>query len=270
MQTVIYADVLFTVNFFITFLLLSITMKLMKKSTKLYRLLIGSGIGGLSSFFVLADNVSPFVSGGVKLLFACFIVFSACSFNRVLPFLKAVGIFFFSNMIFLGIIIALWLLFKPKGVVINNANVYFDVSAGMLLASALVAYIITLAVVRIINKTTSSKAIYSMQIVVNNQSVKLYALADTGNKLREPFSNYPVIVVNSEKLKKISENLPKRIIPCNTVSQSSCLSAFKPDCVIVSSGKNTVNLTQVYVALSENSLSGDEFSAVINPEILNI
>ena len=47
LMTVIYVDVLFIVNFFITFFLLLVTAKLSKRDDKLGRCVLASFIGGL-------------------------------------------------------------------------------------------------------------------------------------------------------------------------------------------------------------------------------
>ena len=267
--TVIYADILFVLNFFITFLLLSITFKLLKKSPPLYRLLIAAAAGGAYSFVIFADKMAFATGFAAKLAAACIMVLISQRFYSVFSFFKAVGVFFFSNMLFLGIISALWFAFKPEGVVVNNSSIYFNVSAGVLLFSALAAYLITAVVLRIVNSCNASKQIYSLKIECGSESVSVFALADTGNKLREPFSGAGVIIVNSKEVEKIAKGRAQRVIVCKTVSGSSCMNAFKPDRVIVKTGKKEVELGEVYIALSSNALENSEFSAVINPKIIS-
>ena len=90
------------------------------------------------------------------------------------------------------------------------------------------------------------------------------SLPDSGNKLKEPFSDYPVIIVDKSKIPEKCE----RLIPCQTVSGEGMLKAFKPDKVIISSSKNKIELTKVYVAFSE--VKSKSFSAILSNELINI
>ncbi|MGN0521087.1 MAG: sigma-E processing peptidase SpoIIGA [Eubacterium sp.] len=261
---IIYVDVLFVINFFITFLLLLFTGKMIKREVKIYRLLIGAALGGLYSLVILFDELNFLVSFFGKIAAALVIVFAAFGFKRLYLYIKAAAIFFFSNMLFLGIMLALWFAFKPQGITVKNNVVYFDISAKLLLISAALAYIISVAVVKIYNHTVAKKEIYSLTVFKNNRQIHMFAFLDSGNKLREPFSDYPVIIADKSKLDFDEE----RIIPYNTVGGEGVLKAFKPDKIILSSGKKKYETERVYIALS--TVDSKDFSAILNPEILNI
>ncbi len=261
---IIYVDVLFVINFFITFLLLLFTCKTAKRENKMTRLLLGAALGGLYSLVILVDELHFLVSFFAKIAMGFLIVFVAFGFKRFYLYIKTSAIFLFSNMLFLGIITALWFAFEPKGVAINNSVVYFDISAGVLLISAVLAYVISIAVVKIYNHTVSKKEIYSLTVCKDNRQVHMFAFLDSGNRLREPFSDYPVIIADSSKFDFNEE----RIIPYNTVGGEGVLKAFKPDKIILSSGKKNYETSRVYIALS--TVDSKEFSAILNPEILNI
>ncbi|MCM1115544.1 MAG: sigma-E processing peptidase SpoIIGA [Clostridium sp.] len=261
---VIYVDVLFVLNFFISYLLLLLTKQLTKTTARTYRMLIAAFVGGVYALVILAPKLHFLVTVFGKLLVSAFMVLLAFGFSRLAVYLKALAFFYFSNILFLGIVLAFWLFFKPDGIVINNDVVYFDIPAIVLLLSALTAYIISILVIRIYNRTISKKEIYSLTIYKNGQAYHLFAFLDSGNKLKEPFSNYPVIIADSSKIAFEAE----RIIPYNTVGGEGMLKAFKPDKIIVSNGKSSFESERVYVALS--TVESKDFSAILNPELLNI
>lgn len=258
----IYVDVLFVLNFFITYLLLLLTKLLNRREAKTYRLIIASFIGGIYSLVIIVDELNFLITIFGKILVSVLIVFTAFGFNRLTLFLKNILVFYFSNMILLGVILAIWLVFRPDGVVIHNNSVYFDISARALLLSAFFAYILSVAIVKIYNHTLGSNEIYSLTIFSGENQWHMFAFADSGNKLKEPFSDYPVIIVDKSKL-SVDTN---RVIPFNTVGGEGLLEAFKPDKVIISTGKRTVETDKVYIALS--TVESKDFSAIINPEIL--
>ena len=261
---VVYVDVLFVVNFFITYLLLLFTSLLLKRSGKTVRLLIASAAGGLYSLVILADDLGFLLSAVGKLLVSFLIVLVAFGFKRLTVYLKSVLLFYFSNLLFLGVVMAVQLLFGTSVTAINNSTVYFDISAKVLLVSAFLAYIISVAAIKIYNHTIERKQIYSLTIDKNGTTTHLYAFSDSGNKLKEPFSDYPVIVADKNKLSFDAE----RVVPYNTVGGEGVLQAFKPDKVVISNGRNSFETDRVYIAMS--TVDSKEFSAVINPEILNI
>ncbi|MGN1202124.1 MAG: sigma-E processing peptidase SpoIIGA [Eubacterium sp.] len=261
---VIYVDVLFVVNFFITYLLLLLTKLLVKANPKTVRLLISSFIGGSYSLVILIDKLHFLITAFGKIIVSVIIVLAAFGFKRASVFIKTLCIFYFSNMILLGVILAIWLIFKPQGIAIHNDIVYFDIPAKVLLFSALAAYLLALLAVKIYNRTVGKNEIYSLTVFKDGKEIHMYAFADTGNKLKEPFSDYPVIVVDSSKISFEAE----RVIPFNSVGGEGVLKAFKPDRVIISTGKKSFETDKVYIAVS--SVDSKDFSAILNPEIINI
>ena len=191
---VIYVDVLFVVNFFITYLLLISTSFFAKSEIKQYRAVFASVLGGLYSLVIIFDKLNFLLSAIGKVFASLLIVFVAFGFIRVWTYFKNFIIFYFSNVLFLGVISAICMLFSPKGMTVKNSNVYFDISATQLLVSAFCAYLVTYIIIKITNRTLAKGEIYSLSIFVDNNEYKFYAFADSGNKLREPF---PIIGYNS-------------------------------------------------------------------------
>ena len=159
---------------------------------------------------------------------------------------------------------AVQLLFSPDSIALHNGTVYFDISAKVLLFSAFAAYLISVAVIKIYNHTIEKRQIYSVTIKKNGRDTHLYALSDSGNKLKEPFSDFPVIVADKEKISYDAE----RVVPYNTGGGEGILQAFRPDKVVISNGQIAFEKDRVYI--SKSTVDSKEFSAVINPEILNI
>jgi len=262
---VIYIDVLFIINFFITFFLLQLTSRLSKNEDKLWRLVLGSLLGGAYSLVILADDLHFLVSIAGKLAVGALIVLVSFRLHGFKNYIKEVFIFFFANLMFLGIIIGTWMIFKPKGVVINNSTVYFNISAKLLLFSALFAYLLSVFIIRIYNNKIAKKELYQAVISKNNNEYKFFAFADSGNNLKEPFSNYPVIVAD----KALFENVEtERLIPYSTIGGEGVLNAFKPDKAVIITSRGQTEISNVYVALNDNLKKG-EYRGIINPKILN-
>lgn len=262
---VIYVDVLFIINFFITFFLLQLTAKLSKNEDKLWRIILGSLLGGVYSLVILADDLQFFLSIIGKLAAGALIVLVSFKLRGFKNYIKEVFIFFFANLMFVGIMIGTWMIFKPKGVVINNSTVYFNISAKLLLFSALFAYLLSIIIIRIYNNKIAKKELYQAVISKNNKEYKFFAFADSGNNLKEPFSNYPVIIAD----KKLFDDIEtERLIPYSTIGGEGVLNAFKPDKTVIITGRGQTELSNVYVALNDNLRKG-EYGGILNPKILN-
>lgn len=265
-MNVIYVDVLFVVNFFITFFLLLVTAGFSKRNEKLWRTVLASFIGGAYSLVILWESLNFAVSFLGKLSVAFIIVLTAFKFRGIKTYIKETAVFFFVNLLFVGIIIGLWFIFKPKGVVINNSTVYFNISAKVLLITAFAAYLISALIIRIYNNKTASKELYSVTVFKDNFKIKFFAFADSGNNLKEPFSDFPVIVAE----KRLFENiLCQRLIPYSTIGGEGVLGAFKPDKVEISSSVGSVEINDIYIALSDSVKKG-EYQGILNPKILNV
>lgn len=261
---VIYADVLYVLNFFITYLLLLLTGLFNRKAKKAWRLAAASCLGGAYSLVIFAPKLNFLVSFLGKLAVSLLLVIIAFGIVSVKQLAKNLAVFYFSNLLLLGIITGLWMLARPQGVAVKNNTVYFDIPAFAMLAAGLCAYVIALVTVKIHNSSISKNEIYSLTIDYLGKSVHLYAFADSGNKLVEPFSGYPVIVADSDKL-PFEAN---RIIPYSTVGGEGALKAFKPDRVTISLGKEKIVTNKIYVAKSD--VKGKEYSAILNTDILKL
>lgn len=265
---VVYIDVLFIINFFITFLLLQLTAKICKKDVSLVRFVLAAAIGGLYSFILVVQGVPDYAVAVSKVVATVIIVLTAFKFYRVKSFLLTLGCFLFSSLVFLGVIVGIYFATGSKLISVNNSVVYFNIGARALLFCALFAYLLSCIIVRLHNRSIAKNEVYTLEITSKGQSVTLFAFADTGNKLREPFSNAPIIVARRQSVEGlVNDNI--RLIPTNTVNGKSLMVAFKPDKIMLKSAKGSAVIENAYIALSDE-INGDGFSAVVNPEILSV
>lgn len=218
---------------------------------------------------ILAPELPFYILLISKIAAAVIIMLIAFKFYRVKSFFLSLFIFLFSNFLFLGIIIGIYTILKSDFIAINNSVVYLDISARGLLICAFVSYLISCLVVRLYNKNLSKNEVYTITIENNSQSVNLFAFADTGNKLREPFSNAGVIIADKSKVESLVDENKVRLIPASTVNDKSLLVSFKPERVIIKSSSTQEVVDNVYIALSDE-IKNENFSAILNPEILSI
>lgn len=242
---------------------------LSKKKKVLIRFILASIIGGLYSIIIFAEGLPTALLWLTKIISAFLIVFVAFRFSRVTQYMKTVFLFFISSVIILGVTIALCYIFNLDFIAINNSVMYFDISAQTIILSALCAYLLSSVVLRLYNRTLSKKDIFSLVITNNGNTVNLVAFLDTGNRLREPFSNMPVIIVKKAKCEHIIGDTKTRLVPATTVNKTDFIVAFKPDNIILKSSKGEEVIENVYVGLVED-LGCESYQAILNYDILSI
>lgn len=285
MQRVIYIDVLFCVNFIIDFLLLMSVRKFLSLKARYRRMVLGSVVGALSSFVIFLPPMNEFISLMIRLVTAFTVVFATFFPTSRKSFLKAVSAYFLITFCFCGACIAFFMLFSPP-VAIRNGAVYMDISPIMLVGIISACYFLIRIICRVTGRSMPSREICRLIIKHNDITVELIAKTDTGNTLKEPFSNLPVIVAEKAKLEmllpsEISDYLARtvtvsgnscdyisniRLIPYNSVGGDGLLPAFKPDLISVSLNGKSIQI-EAYIAVTNRKLS-ETFSAIVPSEII--
>lgn len=248
-------------------------------------MVLGSVVGAISSFVIFLPPMNELISLIIRLVTAFAVVFATFFPTSRKAFLKAVSAYFLITFCFCGACIAFFMLFSPP-FAIRNGAVYIDISPLMLVGIILACYIVIRIICRVSGRSVPSQEICWLTIEHNGASVKLIAKTDTGNMLKEPFSNIPVIVAEREKLetllpKEISDYLLKtasvdntsyeymssiRLVPYNSVGGEGLLPAFKPDSIIILlNGRSTK--ADAYIAVTNRKLS-ETFSAIVPSEII--
>ena len=287
MKQTIYIDILIAVNLFINYILLLLTAKFLSLKWKSIRLVFGEILSGIYSLYILFPETNLFLSILVKLIMSIPIVWCVFGFKSLKSFIKITLCFYAINFLFSGMMLGLWILFRPSSMEMNNGVVYFNISPLVLIASTIVSYFIIEIFYRIIGKNHIKNSFYEIKINIEDSPVKLRAKVDTGNILREPFSNLPVIIVRKSTAEKIippkllglldnyyqnTNNIssyevkyPIRMVPFKTVAGSGVFPAFKP--------KNIINpegiLKKAYIAICPDRTLSEEIGALINPELIS-
>lgn len=252
-----------------TFFVLRVTARLTKKDAKTIRLVLASSVGAFYSFVILLDELPFYIIALSKLLSAVIIVLVAFRFYRVSSFVFSLMVFFFSSLIILGVIVGACYLFNTSAIAVNNSSVYFDISARGLVLAGFVAYVMSSVVVRLYNRVLSSRELYTLIVENNGERSVMLAMLDTGNRLREPFSNQPVIVVSRDSVEHLVGDSNIRYVPASSVNNRTLLPAFKPSSIVLKSNKGSEVIENAYIAMSDD-IDSSTFSAVLNPEILSV
>jgi stage II sporulation protein GA (sporulation sigma-E factor processing peptidase) len=174
--------------------------------------------------------------------------------------------------------IAVWHIFKPYGMLINNSVVYFDISPVVLVMSTVIAYFIFIFLSLIFKRSSNMADTCEVTIMAGENKTKISAIIDTGNSLKDNFGKSEIIITDSsvayslfgENDLSVNPKLKQRyrLIPCNTVSGECLLEGYRCDKAEIQSKNNKLILEKPIIALSKTPIN-DGYSAIINPEILD-
>ena len=248
MEVTVYADVLMAVNFLIDYLLLLFCGRLGGRAIFRRRLLLGALIGALVSLVIFLPPLPFWAMTGIKLLSAAAMVALAFRWQGVRGFCWDVFLFFTVSFLLAGICLGLWLGFGAGGLFCRNGVTYFQVSLPVLLGTVSGAYLLLTLYDRLRRSPAGETA--AVTLSRNGRTIRLRALRDSGNRLKEPFSGSPVAVAElapvlsllteEEAAAALAPDYPTgesppslRPVPCRTVQGAGLLPAFRPDRVEV-------------------------------------
>jgi stage II sporulation protein GA (sporulation sigma-E factor processing peptidase) len=141
-----------------------------------------------------------------------------------------------------------------------------------LMLSVMIIYIfIYRMIVFIGDRKKMSTLIFTVDIVNKNYKKTIRAFLDTGNELREPASNLPVLIVEREILSEIMlEGNNTYHIPYTVVNGTGGkLIGFKPEYINIHIDKN-IETRDVIIAFCEYKLSKDnDYNGLMSRGILN-
>ena len=197
LQTVIYADVLVSVNIFITYIILVCT-RLAAKQRCFGRLMsaAASVIGGFSSLIVLAGDIGIFFSILFRVVTAAVICAVAFVPRSLKVFLRCFAAFFLVSFIFGGLMFAVEAAFMPHGLIFYNGTVYFDISVSSLALMCLFCYGVFIAADHFIKRRAADGTVYELTVFFRGRSASVNALYDTGNTAADTLSGRPVVLVS--------------------------------------------------------------------------
>lgn len=237
----IYIDELIILNFIIDFLILKTTSKILKLNTTTQRIIISSVFGEISLLYLLV-NLNNVELTLFKLLIGIIMNLLAFGYHDIKEFIKNL-IYFYMFSFFLG-----------------GTLYYFKIESLIKYQY----YILLIPIIMNILKyfAYNLKNIISLRHKVtiylkNGKVLYLNGYMDTGNTLKDPYSNKNVIIIN----KDIEENY--FLVPFKTIDNSSLMKCFNPKKVFID---GLGERKDIVVGISNKKFKG--FSCLLNYNLM--
>ncbi len=180
---------------------------------------------------------------------------------------------------------------------IQNGIIVGNYTLVTIFLGVIVAFVIILLAFRFVKAKISKKDLYCNIIIkINQKRIKTKAMIDTGNLLKEPITNIPVVVVESKllfktipneilenienilggDLEKIPENIKNeymsklKVIPFSSLGkQNGMLLGLKADGIEIEEENNVKNVDKVILGIYNKRLSKkDEYGALLGIDVI--
>lgn len=290
MQQDVFVDLLFIINFSMDSLCLYICAKIMHRKVTAARILLASAIGGLYSVLALFISVHPTVSIIIDIL-VCLIICAICFAEFGRRFISII----LSSFLFLGIsmmtggcMTAIFNFLNRLDLPLSDID-EDSLSTYLFAIVAAIAGFICLRHGQLITRRSSITEC-EVTIFLRDNEIKLYALADSGNLVKDPISGKSVIIVDKAKISAhvdlsaiddftsmsfSSERFKGlRLIPINTASGKGILTAFAPDNLIITVTDKKGRKKQIFpnslIAISDIKNTAEGYDAIVPFEIIKL
>lgn len=211
----IYIDIVIMENLIMNYIILCATGIVSKNKIRHLRLIMASLLGAIYSVVAYMKILEIYSNIVLKILLSVIIVYIAYNPQTVKKLWKTLVMFYLVSFVFGGVAFSLIYIIKPQDIIMKNGLFLGTYPLKTIILGAIVAFAIIIIAVKIIRKKFTTKdMICDIEIILNNKKINTKALIDTGNMLKEPITNTPVVVVEKILLYKC---IPKEIL--NNINQ---------------------------------------------------
>lgn len=215
MKEVIYIDVLILENFFMNYLLLYFINRFCKCRIKKWRIIIAAFIGALYVFVVFYPDLHMFYSVIMKFMISVLMIIVAFSPYKLKRFIKILILFYIEAFIIGGFLIGILYLGNSTPEIINGALIISNISPSpeyIIIGSIIAIILVKFGFDYFEGYYVNEKTNVQLEIILNNKKCTLTALIDTGNSLKDPITNMPVIIVYYKTIVDILPDELKEIV----------------------------------------------------------
>ncbi len=208
---IIYVDIVLIENLIMNYIILFTTGLILKQCIKHIRLILASLIGAIYSIITYIYKLPIYSSIILKILLSIIIIYTAYNPQNIKNMWKCTLIFYLTSFSFGGIAFSLIYIVKPQNIFIgNNGKLLGTYTIKIAIIGALIGFFVIRTSFKIVkSKITKEDMFCNLEIKVNGKILRTVAMTDTGNLLREPITNTPVIIVEHSIL---YDCLPKEIL----------------------------------------------------------
>ena len=206
----IYIDVVFFENLIMNTIILIATGIILKQKIKWIRIILAGSLGAIYSIMTYISTLQIYSNLILKIILSILIIYIAYNPQTVKQLWKSILIFYLTSFVFGGAAFALIYIVKPQEILMKNGLFLGTYPLKTVILAAVVAFIILITAFTIVKSKISKKDMFcEIEVELNNEIIETKAMIDTGNLLKEPITNTPVIILEHTLL---YDCMPKEIL----------------------------------------------------------
>lgn len=252
----VYLDLVMILNFFFDFILLLSVSVLLRRNVSIYKILLGSFLGGLSILFLFI-NINSLELLIFKIIISIIMVLISFGYKSLKYTFKNLLYLYTASIILGGFLYFLNIEFsyKQNGLIFINNGLSINVIF-LIIFCPIIIYIYVKQGLWLKNNYSNY---YKINIYINNNKYSFNAFLDTGNTLTEPITNKPVILIDKKvKYEKFF------FIPYKSVNNNGLIKCVKADKIEIN-GKFKY---KVIVGLLDEKIKIDGIDCLLNKKLL--
>ena len=292
----VYLDIIFIENLVINFIIIYATGIISKIKINQIRIIAGSIIGAIYSILYYLINLKIYSSIIIKIFLSIVIIYISFNSKNLKILLRQIILFYLVSFVFGGAAIAIIYMANSENINIQNGVLVGNYTIRTVLIGIVLAYFTVIVGFKLIkNKMTKKDFLCEVEVTINGKTVKTNAMIDTGNLLKEPISNIPVIIIEhillygiipeeilnnldeilGGDLSKIPEEVQNRylsklrVIPFSSLGkQNGMILGIKADCVKIKKDNEEKEVEKVIIGIYNKSLTKKgEYQGLVGIEL---
>ncbi|MDD4124412.1 MAG: sigma-E processing peptidase SpoIIGA [Victivallales bacterium] len=262
---VVYADVLFLINFILDFLCLYVAGAILSVRIKIYRFILAALFGGAYSLAaVYLTFLPPYVTLPAHIAAALILCLISYGFHSVKTYSARCAVFAVSAAFSGGMISAAFAL--TGRYYTYNGGLYAEISPVFLITLAFVSVGAAYLYALVCRKKTVHSTLQAV-IEKDGHTYRLTLLVDSGCFVVDPITGKRVIIVSYAAFKGVIPHTP-RYIPIKTAGGGGMLCGFKPDKLTLNSlGKRSLEIDAI-VAVDMNTEGFSGYDGLVPPSLI--
>lgn len=279
---IIYLDIIFIENLLMNYIILLATVIISKEKINQIRIIISSIIGSLYSVAYYLTKLPIFITIIAKITLSIVMIQILTNPKNIKELFKNLILFYLTSFAFGGCAFAILYYFKPTSIIQTTKNFIGIYPIKTAIIGGIIGFITINISFKLVKSKLSVKDMFcDVKIFNNGKERKIKAMIDTGNFLKDPITNSPVIVIEKRKLEEllpeeILENTNKiingkieitdnryisklRILPFSSLgNQNGLLLGFKAERVETKINNDYISRDDVIIGIYDKKLSANE------------
>lgn len=206
----VYIDIVLLENICMNYIILLGLGYIIKLKINYLRIFVSSLIGAIYAVLAYSRIFPLYTNFLVKIVLSICMVYIAYYPKKIKGLIKELIVFYLVSFALGGCAFALLYWIKPQEIFMENGVFIGTYPIKIVLMGGLLGIAITYISFKLVkNKMNKSELVYDIKIELEEKEITTKVLLDTGNMLKEPLSNIPVVLIEKDILIGL---LPKELI----------------------------------------------------------